>query len=157
MGHLLWRKSLLSGTKSWSITGGMAMHNDLHHISWRKDRRAWVVLIRRDRKYSPMIQKMFTTRQYGDKEVALQAAKEFRDRMIKEVPTAYMKEWRELHHIIYTTMGGREYFLVQIVINRKRYAKYFSIKKLGSSEALEEAKKFRDQILKLRQGDAYAC
>jgi hypothetical protein len=135
----------------------MVMSHELHHISWRKDRRAWVVLIRREGKYKPRVQKIFSVHYYGDKEVALQAAKEFRDKTLKEVPLAYLKRNRELHHIVYVVMGGRQYFLVQIVINKRVFRKHFSIEKLGSDKALEEAKKHRDEILKLREGDAYAC
>ncbi len=126
------------------------------------DNWSWRVMITRDGK--PLCNKSFADKKYGDSDQALQAAIDYRDRVLARSPPARKRERNQmlrrnntsgLAGVCRCTSRGREYYIAQTLLpDGTRLRKAFSIARHGEQAAMELAAAERQRQLAQVEGSS---
>ncbi len=126
------------------------------------DNWSWRVMITRDGK--PLCNKSFADKRYGDTQQALQAAIDYRDKVLARSPPSRKRERNQmlrrnntsgLAGVCRCTSRGREYYISQTLLpDGTRLRRAFAIAKHGEQKALELAAAERLKQLALLESDA---
>lgn len=126
------------------------------------DNWSWRVMITRDGK--PLCNKSFADKRYGDAQLALQAAIDYRDRVLARSPPARKRERNQmlrrnntsgLAGVCRCISRGRDYYIAQTLLpDGTRLRRAFAIAKHGEQAALALAAAERQKQLAQLEGDA---
>ncbi|TKR32759.1 hypothetical protein FCE95_00030 [Luteimonas gilva] len=125
------------------------------------DNWSWRVMITRDGK--PLCNKSFADKRYGDARQALQAAMDFRDRILARCQPMRKRERQQmlrrnntsgLAGVCRCTSRGRDYYIAQTLLpDGTRLRRAFAIAKHGEQKALELAAAERQRQLARIEGE----